>query len=86
MSGIGDNSLIVSSLKSMVERIERLAGEKQNIADDIKEVFAEAKANGLDTKVLRKIVALRKRDKNDVQEEQSMIALYANALGMTWME
>ena len=70
-------------LKSFVERIERLEEEKASIAGDVKEVYAEAKAQGFDTKVLRKVVALRKRDAAERREEQEIMDLYLQALGMT---
>jgi uncharacterized protein (UPF0335 family) len=69
-------------LKSFVERIERLEEEKASIAGDVKEVYAEAKAQGFDTKVLRKVVALRKRDAAERREEQEILDLYLQALGM----
>jgi len=69
-------------LRTIVERIERMAEEKQAIADDIKEVYAEAKANGFDTKILRVIVALRKLDSNERQERDALRDLYLQALGM----
>ncbi|VAV99673.1 FIG00451076: hypothetical protein [hydrothermal vent metagenome] len=69
-------------LKSIVERVERLEDEKKTIADDIKEVYAEAKANGFDTKTLRKVVTLRKKDRAEREEEEAMLDLYLNALGM----
>ncbi len=69
-------------LKSIVERVERLEEEKKTIADDIKEVYAEAKANGFDTKTLRKVVVLRKKDRTEREEEEAMLDLYMNALGM----
>lgn len=69
-------------LRSFVERFERLAIEKGEIADQQKEVMAEAKARGYDTKVLRKIIALRKRDKDDVAEEEAILELYKEVLGM----
>lgn len=69
-------------LKSVVERIERLEEEKKTIAGDIKEVYAEAKANGFDTKILRKIVAARKKDPAEREEEQSLLDVYMAALGM----
>ncbi len=69
-------------LKSIVERVERLEEEKKTIADDIKEVYAEAKANGFDTKTLRKVVTLRKKDRAEREEEEAMLDLYLNALGM----
>lgn len=71
-----------AQLRSIVERIERLEEEKKAIADDIKDVYGEAKANGYDTKALRKIVALRKKDANEREEEEAILELYKNALGM----
>ena len=70
-------------LKSIVERIERLEEEKKTIADDIKEVYAEAKGNGYDVKVLRKVVALRKRDLDERKEEEAILDLYLQAVGET---
>ncbi len=70
-------------LKALVERIERLEEEKKSIAGDIKEVYAEAKANGFDTKVLRKVISLRKKDAAERQEEEAILDLYLAALGMT---
>ena len=69
-------------LRTIVERIERLEEEKREVAEQIKEVFAEAKGNGFDTKTLRKIVALRKKDPNERSEEEAMLDLYMSALGM----
>ena len=69
-------------LKSLVERIERLEEEKKTIAADIKEVYAEAKGNGFDTKILRKVISLRKKEVAEREEEQSMLDLYMSALGM----
>jgi len=69
-------------LKSLVERIERLEEEKQALADDIKEVYAEAKGNGFDTKTLRSVVRLRKQDSAERQEQEALLELYMQALGM----
>lgn len=69
-------------LRSIVERIERLEEEKTTIAGDIKEVYAEAKANGFDTKILRKVIRLRKIDRSEREEEEALIDLYLHALGM----
>src|SRR5438093_12055456 len=69
-------------LKSIVERIERLEEEKQALADDIKEVYAEAKANGFDTKTLRTVGKLRKQDTAERQEAEALLDLYMQALGM----
>ena len=70
-------------LRTIVERIERLDEEKREVAEQIKEVYAEAKGNGFDTKTLRKIVALRKKDPSERSEEEAMLDLYMHALGMT---
>ena len=70
-------------LRQFVERFERLEVEKKDIADQQKEVMAEAKARGYDTRVLRKIIALRKRDANDVAEEEAVLEMYKEALGMS---
>ena len=69
-------------LRSYIERIERLEDEKKALADDIKEVFAEAKGTGFDIKAMRAILRLRKLDKADYQEQEYMIDLYKHALGM----
>jgi uncharacterized protein (UPF0335 family) len=69
-------------LKSIVERIERLEEEKKALSDDIKDVYGEAKGNGFDTKILRKIVALRKKDHAERKEEEAIMELYLEALGM----
>ena len=75
-------SFAKGQLRSLVERIERLEEEKKSIAGDIKEVYAEAKANGFDIKVLRKVIGLRKRDRQELAEEEAMLDLYLGALGM----
>ncbi|MGH6924335.1 MAG: DUF2312 domain-containing protein [Propylenella sp.] len=69
-------------LRSLVERIERLEEEKKGIADDIRDVFAEAKAQGFDTKVMRQVIRLRKKDSAERQEEEALLDLYMHALGM----
>ena len=69
-------------LRTIVERIERLEEEKQGIADDIKDVYAEAKANGFDVKVLRQIVRLRKQEPSERTEFEAILDLYMQALGM----
>ncbi|KAA0970292.1 DUF2312 domain-containing protein [Aureimonas fodinaquatilis] len=79
-NGIEENDR--TQLRSFVERIERLDQEKKTIADDIKDVYAEAKGNGFDTKVLRKIIALRKQDTNERQEQEAILDLYMQELGM----
>ncbi|TNF58552.1 MAG: DUF2312 domain-containing protein [Rhodobacteraceae bacterium] len=69
-------------LRQFIERIERLEAEKKDIADQQKEVMAEAKARGYDTKVMRKVIALRKRDRDEIAEEEAILELYKEALGM----
>jgi len=69
-------------LRSFIERIERLEEEKKALADDIKEVYSEAKGTGFDTKVMRQVVRLRKMESADRQEQEAMLDLYLSALGM----
>ena len=78
----GKTTFAHGQLKSIVERIERLEEEKKVIAGDIKEVYAEAKANGFDTKILRKVISLRKKEPAERDEEESMLDVYMAALGM----
>ena len=82
MPGIGHNVIAGDQIKSIVGRIERLEEEKQALADDIKEVYAEAKANGFDTKTLRAVVRLRKQDASRRQQQEALLELYMHALGM----
>ncbi len=77
-----DTSVARDQLRTIVERIERLEEEKKAIADDIKDVYAEAKANGYDVKTLRKVVGLRKVETTERQEQEAMLDLYMSALGM----
>lgn len=70
-------------LRQFVERIERLEMEKKDVADQIKEVYAESKSRGYDNKALRLILNLRKRDADDIAEEEAVLELYKEALGMT---
>ena len=69
-------------LKSFIERIERLEEEKRALSGDIKEVYAEAKGTGFEPKIMRQIIKLRKMDKEEVDEEESLLDLYKRALGM----
>jgi uncharacterized protein (UPF0335 family) len=75
-------SVTADELRAFVERWERLDQEKADIADAQKEVMAEAKGRGYDTRVLRKVIALRKRDKDDLAEEEAVMEMYKTALGM----
>jgi uncharacterized protein (UPF0335 family) len=69
-------------LKSLIERVERLEEEKAALAADIREVYSEAKGQGFDTKVMRKVVGLRKLDTADRQEQEAILDLYLGAMGM----
>ena len=76
------NQAAQGQLKSIIERIERLEQEKSEIAEQIKEVFAEAKGNGFDVKALRTIVRMRKQDANERAEQEAILDTYLVALGM----
>ncbi len=69
-------------LKSFIERIERLEEERQAIGADIKEVFAEAKGNGFDTKIMRQLIKERRMDKDDLDEQETLLDVYRRAIGM----
>ena len=79
---MADGTLAADQLRLFIERIERLEEEKKTISDDIKEVFAEAKGTGFDTKAMRSIIRLRKKDQAERQEEETILDLYKAALGM----
>ena len=74
--------ITADQLRSYIERIERLEEEKAGLAADIKDVFAEAKANGFDTKIMRQVIRIRKMDKSERDEQESLLELYLHALGM----
>ncbi len=75
-------TVAAGQLRAFIERVERLEEEKQTIADDIKDVFAEMKGTGFDTKAVRTIIRLRKKDQAERQEEEAILDLYKSALGM----
>lgn len=75
-------TIAVGQLRAFIERIERLEEEKKTIAEDIKEVYAEVKGSGFDSKVVRTIIRLRKKEDHERHEEEAMIQLYCEALGM----
>ena len=75
-------SVTAEELRQFIERFEQLEAEKKDLADQLKEVMAEAKGRGYDTKVLRKVVALRKRKPDDIAEEEAVLEMYKAALGM----
>lgn len=75
-------SVAQDQLRAFIERIERMEEEKAAIAADIKEIYAEAKGNGFDTKIIRQIVRIRKQDANERLEQEALLELYMAALGM----
>jgi uncharacterized protein (UPF0335 family) len=77
-----DTGIARDQLRALIERIERLEEERQALSEDVKEVYAEAKANGFDTKTLRQVVRLRKQDVAERQEQEALLDLYLHALGM----
>ena len=80
---IAESGVAAEELKQFVERIERLEEEKKALADDIKDVFAELKGRGFDTKAVRQIIRIRKQDRSERQEEEAILELYMSALGMS---
>lgn len=79
---VDTESVAQDQIRAFVERIERMEEEKRAIADDIKEIYAEAKGNGFDTKVLRQVVKIRKQDHSERMEQEALLELYMAALGM----
>jgi len=79
---MADHGIARDQLRAFIERIERLEEEKKSVSEDIKEVYAEAKGSGFDTKVMRQIVRIRKQDRNERAEQEAILDLYLHALGM----
>lgn len=79
---IASQTVAAGQLRALIERIERLEEDKRTIADDIKDVYAEAKGTGFDTKAIRTLIRLRKKDQAERNEEESILDLYKAALGM----
>lgn len=82
MADVADTGVAADELKQFIERLERLEEEKTGIAGDIKEVFAELKGRGFDAKAVRQILRIRKKDQAERQEEDAILELYLQALGM----
>lgn len=80
--GMGDGAVAADELRLLIERAERLEDEKKGISDDIKDVMAEAKGRGYDPKAIRKILTIRKKRKEEYQEEEAILEVYLQALGM----
>ena len=83
MEDVANSGVAADELKQFIERIERLEEEKSGIAEDIKEVFAELKGRGFDAKIIRQIIRIRKQDSAERQEQEAILELYMNALGMS---
>ena len=83
MAKLKSGNFSTDQLNQLVARIERLEEEKKALADDIKEVYAEAKAHGFDVKILRQVIRLRKMDKAELDEQETLLQVYMGALGMT---
>ena len=81
---VSSDSVAQDQIRAFIERIERMEEEKRAIADDIKEIYAEAKGNGFDTKVLRQIIRIRKQDASERAEQEALLELYMAALGMSY--
>ena len=79
---MAEGNVAADQLRLFIERIERLEEEKKSMADDVRDVYAEAKSNGYDTKTMRKIVALRKLESHVRQEADALLDTYRNALGL----
>jgi uncharacterized protein (UPF0335 family) len=79
---VGTEEVNSGHLRAFIERIERLEEEKKALSDDIKDVYGEAKGNGFDVKVMRKIVSIRRQDRDKRMEEETILDLYLAALGM----
>lgn len=77
-------NVTADELRQFIERAEQLASEKKDVAEQEKELFAEAKGRGYDTKVMRKIIAERKRKPDEIAEEEAIMEMYRSALGMTY--
>ena len=78
----GTEEVNAGHLRAFIERVERLEEEKRALSDDVKDVYGEAKANGFDVKIMRKIVSIRKQDRDQRREEETILDLYLAALGM----
>lgn len=80
--GMAGGQVAADELRLLIERAERLEDEKKGISDDIKDVFAEAKGRGYDPKAMRRIMTIRKKKREEFQEEESILEVYMQALGM----
>jgi len=82
MGKMAKSGFAAGQLKSLIERIERLEEEKAALTADIREVYAEARGNGFDTKIMRQVVRMRRLDRSERQEQEAVLDLYLSALGM----
>jgi uncharacterized protein (UPF0335 family) len=79
--GAADKSISAQRLKQFISRVERLEDEKKNLSADLREVYSEAKGAGFDVKIMRQVVRLRKMDKADREEQESLLQIYLDAVG-----
>ena len=82
LSVVETNPVPGDDIRTFIERAESLEAQRKDLGEELKEVFAEAKGRGYDVKILKKIIAMRKRDKDDLDEEEAILELYKQALGM----
>lgn len=82
MSEVDGRGIAAEALRNFIERIERLEEERKGLADDVKDVYAEAKSHGFDPKIMRQVIRLRKMEEDARKEQEALIDLYAHALGM----
>jgi uncharacterized protein (UPF0335 family) len=79
---MSESVIVTQHLKQFIERVENLEADKANILSDIKEVYAEAKANGFDIKIMKQVIKLRKMEKDKLAEQEALLELYRDALGV----
>jgi uncharacterized protein (UPF0335 family) len=82
LGGSNGGPIAADALKKYVERIERIEEEKKELANDIKEIYVEAKSNGFEPKIMRKLISLRKMDKDEREEEEALLEVYKQAIGL----
>ena len=82
VADVADTGVAAEELKQFIERIERLEEEKKAIADDVKDVYAEAKGRGFSVKILREIIKLRQKEPHEREEDEALLELYKSAIGL----
>ena len=82
MSKIGHNGVAADQLRTIIERVERLEQERSELAEDIKDIFKEAKGNGFDVATIKKVIQLRRKEAPDLEEMFGLLGVYMSAIGM----